>query len=175
MTRAKACILGLLLPLGVAACSTSGTYPSLAVRDVERQSASGVPAGGEAAQPLPPLPPASADLVSRLASLVKVAQAADRQFQANRTEAQRAVSAASGVGSDSWSAASVALARLESSRSSGMGALADLDVLYAQARETAPLWESPSVSAIAEARAQVAALIDAQDGVIASLASRLKT
>ncbi|HUD31101.1 MAG TPA: hypothetical protein VMQ93_19725 [Novosphingobium sp.] len=174
MTRAKARFLALLLPFGMAACSTSGNYPSLAVRDVERAGGSGTPASGEAAPPVPALPPASADLVTRLDGLVKVAQAADRRFQSDRAAAQRAVSAAGGIGTDSWSAASVALAKLESSRSSGMGALADLDVLYADARDAAPLEESPSVKAIAEARSVVAALLDAQDGVIDGLSRRLK-
>jgi hypothetical protein len=174
MTRAKARFLALLLPFGMAACSTSGSYPSLAVRDVERIAGSGTPAAGEAAPAVPALPPASADLVTRLQGLVNVAEAADRQFQTNRAVAQRAVAAAGGTGTDSWSAASVALAKLESSRSSGMGALAELDLLYADARDTAPLDESPTAKAIGEARAQVAALLDAQDQVIDSLSSRLK-
>ncbi|EJL24122.1 hypothetical protein [Novosphingobium sp. AP12] len=173
MTRAKARFLALLLPFGMAACSTSGSYPSLAVRDVERVGGSGTPAADEAPA-VPALPPASADLVTKLKGLVNVAEAADRQFQTNRTAAQRAVAAAGSEGSDSWSAASVALAKLESSRSSGMGALAELDLLYAEARSTAPLDESPSATAIGGARSQVAALLDAQDKVIAELSTRLK-
>jgi hypothetical protein len=174
MIRAKARLLALLLPFGMAACSTTGAYPSLAERDVERISGSAAPAEGEAAPAVPALPPASADLVTRLDGLVKVAQAADRQFQTSRAAAQRAVAAAGGEGTDSWSGASVALAKLESSRSSGMGALADLDVLYADARNAAPTDESPSSIAIRDARAQVSALIEAQDQVIAALSARLK-
>ncbi|WP_404479843.1 hypothetical protein [Novosphingobium sp. BL-52-GroH] len=174
MTRAKARFLALLLPFGMAACSTSGAYPSLAQRDVERISGSASPAQGDASPGVPALPPASADLVTRLQGLVKVAQAADRQFQSSRAATERTVAAAGGVGTDSWSSASVALAKLESSRSSGMGALADLDVLYADARDKAPLEESPSVTAIAAARSEVAALLDAQDAVIAGLSARLK-
>ena len=174
MTRAKARYLAILLPFGMAACSTSGAYPSLAQRDVERVSGSGTPAAAEEAAPVPALPPASADLVTRLAGLVKVAQAADRQFQSNRAAATRAVAASGGVGTDSWSTASVALAKLESSRSSGMGALADLDTLYADARDAAPLDESPSTLAITSARSEVAALLEAQDKVIADLSGRLK-
>lgn len=179
MTRAKVRFLALLLPLGMAACSGSGGYPSLATRDVERQagrpSGSGTPAQGDSTTPLPALPPASADLVTRLAGLVKVAQEADGRFQSNRPAAERAVAAAGSTGSDSWSTASVALAKLESSRSSAMTALAELDVLYADARDKAPVEESPTSGAIGEARAQVAALVDAQDRLIGSLASRLKT
>jgi hypothetical protein len=178
MTRAKARFLAMLLPFGMAACSTSGSYPSLALRDVERVSGSATAAPGaaqdDAAPAIPALPPASADLVTRLDGLVKVAQASDRQFQASRTAAERAVAAAGGIGTDSWSSASVALAKLESSRSSGMGALADLDVLYADARDKAPLDESPSATAIATARTQVADLLAAQDAVIARLSAQLK-
>ncbi|PNU04694.1 hypothetical protein [Novosphingobium guangzhouense] len=175
MIRAKARLLVLFLPLGMAACAASGSYPSLAVRDVERARGSAAPAAGEAQGTAPALPPASADLQTRLAGLVKVAEEADRRFQSNRPAAQRAAAAAGSTSSDSWSTASVALARLESSRSSGMTALAELDVLYADARNRAPLDESPEVKAIADARTQVAGLLDAQDKVIASLASRLKT
>jgi len=174
MTRAKARLLSLLLPFGMAACSTASSYPSLAQRDVERISGTAAAAPGEAEPAVPALPPASADLVTRLAGLVKVAQAADRQFQSARPAAERAVASAGGVGSDSWSGASVALARLESSRSSGMGALAELDVLYADERDKAPTDESPTTSAISAARSEVAALLDAQDKLLAALSARLK-
>ncbi|MEE4453778.1 hypothetical protein [Novosphingobium resinovorum] len=174
MTRAKARLLALLLPIGIAACSAGGTYPSLAIRDVERPSGSAAAAQGEAQAPLPALPPASADLVTRLAGLVKVAQEADGRFQSNRPAAERAVGSAGATGSDSWSTASVALARLESSRSSAMAALAELDVLYADARDKAPVEESPASAAIGDARTQVAALLDAQDKVLAGLTARLR-
>lgn len=177
MTRATVRLLTLLLPFGIAACSTT-EYPSLAVRDVEtlgqRASGSGMPASGDQAPPPPALPPASADLVTRLKGLVATAQEADRQFQSNRTAAERAVAAAGNVGSDSWSNASVALARLETSRSSGMAALAELDVMFADARDAAPAQDPPQVTAIGDARTQVAALLDAQDQVLAALSTRLK-
>ncbi|MFD1958647.1 hypothetical protein ACFSHP_05180 [Novosphingobium panipatense] len=119
--------------------------------------------------------PASADLLTRLAGLVKAARDADGRFQSNRAAAERAVSAAGSTGTDSWSTASVALARLESSRSSAMSALAELDLLYAEARNAAPVEESPSATAIGDARSQVAALLEAQDSLIARLAGRLRT
>jgi hypothetical protein len=187
MTRVTVRFLSLLLPLGIAACANSGGYPSLALRDVERASETGAatsgaakPGGSAAAAPgdqapaIPALPPASADLVTRLATLVKIAQDADRQFQANRPAAERAIAASGAVGSDSWSSASIALGTLESSRSSGMSALAQLDTLYADARDVAPVEESPSATAIGAARTQVAALIDAQDAALATLSGRLK-
>lgn len=175
MTRAKARLLTLILPFGMAACSTGGSYPSLAIRDVERPSGTATAASGTQADAAPVLPPASADLVTRLAGLVKVAQDADTRFQSNRKAAERAVAAAGSAGSDSWSSATVALARLESSRSAAMTALAELDTLYADARDKAPLGESPTSQAIGEARSKVAALVDAQDQAINALSSRLRT
>lgn len=180
MTRAKvrfriALLLLPVLPLGAAACSTTGRYPSLAQRDVERVSGSAAPAQADAEPAIPAMPPASADLVTRLAGLVKVAEGADAQFQANRPAAERAAAAAGDTGSDSWASASVALARLETSRSAAMTALAELDTLYADAREQSPLEESPSSTAIGEARARVAALVDAQDATLRKLATRLRT
>jgi hypothetical protein len=173
MIRAKARLLPVLLPLLAAACSTAGTYPSLAQRDFERIGGSATPVAGEAEPPAPPLPPPSADLVTRLDGLVAVARDADGRFQANRPAAERAVAAAGNIASDSWSTASVALARLESSRSSAMEALADLDALYIDARTDAPLEETPSAKAIAVARDQVDGWVAAQDDVIADLTARL--
>lgn len=174
MTRAKVCFLALVLPFGLAACSTAGSYPSLAERPVERESGTATAASGDEALPAPVLPPPSADLVTRLGALVKVAQTADREFQSARPAAERAVAAAGGTGTDSWSAASIALARLESSRSAGMTALAELDTLYADARSNAPVHESPSTRAIEDARTQVAGLLDAQDSLLDRLSNRLQ-
>lgn len=173
MIRAKAHLLPALLPILAAACSSAGSYPSLELRGVERMSGSATPVAGEAAPPAPALPPASADLATRLDGLVAAAREADQQFQANRPIAERAVASAGDVASDSWSSASVALARLESSRSSAMAALADLDTLYVDARTSAPLEETPSARAIAAARDQVSGWVASQDKVIESLASRL--
>jgi hypothetical protein len=168
-------MLTAVLPLLAAACSTAGNYPSLAIRDVERASGSAAAAQGEAAPPMPALPPASADLVTRLDALVALARAADRNFQSNRAAAERSVVGSGGVGTDSWSDASIALARLESSRSQAMVALADLDTLYVDARTEAPLEESPSAKAIGAARDEVSAWVAAQDEVIGRLASRLRS
>ncbi|KHK89683.1 hypothetical protein [Novosphingobium malaysiense] len=173
MIRAKARLLTVLLPMVAGACSTAGNYPSLALRDVERIRGSAQPVAGEAPQPAPEPPPLSADLATRLNGLVKMAREADRQFQANRPAAERAVASAGGIASDSWSTASIALARLETSRSSAMVALADLDGLYVDARTDAPLEETPSAEAIASARDLVDGWVDAQDEVLSSLAARL--
>lgn len=185
MTRAKArlplgpltfpVVLPLAVPLAMlaSACSSPGNYPSLALRDVERASGSAKPVSGEPAAPAAPLPPASADLATRLDGLVAAAREANQQFQSNRPAAERAVAAAGDTGSDSWSTASVALARLESSRSSAMVALGDLDTLYVEARTAGALEETPSAKAIAAARDEVDGWVASQNAIIAALSARL--
>lgn len=123
-----------------------------------------------------PLPPPSADLVNRLEGLVSAAQEADRRFTSRRDDAERAVGRASGaaVASDPWASAQVALAALETSRSAAIAALADLDGLYADARNTAPIEVSPSAEAIGTARSQVIELVARENEVIAGLAARLR-
>lgn len=171
----RVALVSLLAPvLLLGACSTPGSYPSLAVRNVERVNGNAGAAPGTATPPPPALPPASADLVTRLDGLVAVARDADRRFQAERGAAERAVAASGARGSDSWSSASVALARLESTRSQAMAALADLDTLYADARDQAPDDESPSAQAIAAARTEVAGLVAAQDTLIERLSARVQ-
>lgn len=175
MIRTHARFLAVALPMLAAACSTAGSYPSLAMRDVERGTRHAMPVMGQTAPPLPALPPASADLTTRLDGLVAVARAADQQFQSNRPAAERAVAAAGNTASDSWSSATIALAKLESSRSQSMVALAELDTLYIDTRSAGPTEESPSAKAIAAARDEVGGRVAEQDKVIAGLAARLQS
>lgn len=165
--------LALLLPLLAGACSSVGDYPSLALRDVER-TGSMMPVEAEPVPQPAPLPP-SADLMSRLDGLVAMARGANATFAANRPAAERAVAAAGSVTSDSWSTAQIALSSLQASRSSAMVALADLDRMYVDARDEAPLEETPTTRAIAAARDEVGALVANQDQVIAALAAQLKS
>lgn len=178
MIRAKARFLSLLLPaalpIGLAACSTAATYPSLAYREVER---SAMPAAAEP-QPAPvPLPPPTADLSTRIDGLLAVARDADKQFAGKRPAAERAVSAAAGASrtSDSWVSAQVAVSALQASRDTAVAALADLDSLYADARQAEPVEESPSARAIDTARSQVQGLVNSQNETIAALDSRLRS
>lgn len=174
MIRTRPRLLIAVLPFLAAACSTAANYPSLALRDVERGSGQAMPVAGEAATPAPALPPAGADLATRLDGLVAAARAADQQFQTNRPAAERAVATAGATTSDSWSSASVALAELEASRSQAMVALAELDTLYVDARSAGPAEETPNARAISAARDQVGSWVAEQDKVIASLSARLK-
>ncbi|MBT0669937.1 hypothetical protein HT136_16345 [Novosphingobium profundi] len=155
----------------LAACSSTGTYPSLAIREVEtRMQAQPAKADAEAA---PALPSPDADLTTRLDGLVAVARSANTRFAQKRPAAERAVAASGNRASDAWSAAQIALADLESSRSAAMTALADLDQLYFAARDEAPLETSPKAEAIAAAREQVQGWIADEDAVITKLSGRL--
>ena len=171
MIRAKARLLPVLLPILATACSTAGVYPTLETRDVERITGTATPVAGEPSPADTPAP--AADLVSRLDRLVAQAREADQQFRASRPAAEQATAAADGTGGDGWSSASVALARLESSRSQAMVALADLDGLYAEARSGPATGETADARAIAAARQEVGGLVAAQDEVIERLARRL--
>jgi alkanesulfonate monooxygenase SsuD/methylene tetrahydromethanopterin reductase-like flavin-dependent oxidoreductase (luciferase family) len=165
--------LSLCLALGLTACSTAGSYPSLAYRPVERTA---MPAAAEPAPPPIQLPPATADLTTRIGGLVAAAQASDKQFAAKRPAADRAVAAAARAArtSDSWISAQVAVSALQASRDTTVAALADLDSLYADARQAEPVEESPSAKAIDTARDQVQALLNGQNDVISALDARLK-
>ncbi|CCA91447.1 MULTISPECIES: hypothetical protein [unclassified Novosphingobium] len=178
MIRATARLfLSAALPAVLAACSATSGYPSLAQREVERIGGSATPVAGEQTPEEPALPPASADLVTRLDGLVAAAQQTDAQFREQQGPAERAVAGAAGaaVTSDSWATAQIALAALESRRGATVAPLAELDTLYAEARDAAPLELSPSAQAIEKARAQVSDIVARQDGVIESLAARLRS
>ncbi|HKT85135.1 MAG TPA: hypothetical protein VJQ77_03495 [Novosphingobium sp.] len=181
MIRRSLRCLPAILPLVLAACSNAGGYPSLALRDFEhgngRVCGTAKPAAPAPEPEAPPLPPASADLRSRLDGLVSAARQADRQFKAQQGTAESAVARGAGTAtaSDSWASAQIALGKLETVRNAAVAALAELDSLYAEARNSAPDEISPSAEAIAEARSQVSELVARQDGVIAALSARLRS
>lgn len=166
-----------LLPLGAAlllpACAASTAYPSLAVRKVERVEGSGMPAVGSA-DAVPALPPASADLTTRLAGLVDVGRKAHAAFQARQATAERAVAAAGPARGDAWTSAEVALSDLQTTRSSALTALAELDQLYVDERAAHPEQISPAAAAIGAARDQVDGWVSAENAVADRLAARLK-
>lgn len=176
MIRATGRTLAATLPLAIVVllggCAGSTDYPSLARRDVERVQGSASPAVGTA-EALPALPPASADLTTRLAALRATARKAHDTFEGRRAAAERAVSGAGSRMSDSWTAAQVALSGLQTSRSAALTAVAELDSLYADARAANPEQVSPSAAAIATVKEEVDAWIASEDAVIAHLAGRL--
>lgn len=165
--------LVLVAALALPACASPGTYPSLARRDAERVSGSALPDAPEAPAPMP-VPP-TAGLPDRLDALVGQARDAHRRFMGARpgTDSLVARAAGSAIAGESWSAATVALAGLEASRSQAMIALAELDSLLAA--DAVAHFDSASgdAQAIASARDQVIALIGEQDAVLAALRARL--
>ncbi|MDE8652941.1 hypothetical protein [Novosphingobium album (ex Liu et al. 2023)] len=176
MARAPARLTLLVLPILVAACASTGDYPSLALRDAERVALTAQPVPGEGA-PTPVPPPASADLQARLAGLLAGAGKGHAAFEARRGTAERAVSAARGAGvaSETWISAQVAIADLEAARSTAVTALAELDQLYVAERDAgAGAPPSPSALAIAEARNRIDAMVSEENQAIDGLAARLR-
>ncbi|WP_395330450.1 hypothetical protein WBP06_17905 [Novosphingobium sp. BL-8H] len=169
MIRAKARLLPLFLAAGLAACSSASQYPSLAYRPVERAT----PVAPDPSDAVAPLPPPSADLSSRIDGILATAGQADSAFAAKRPVAERAVSAAGAKGTDSWLNAQVAVSTLQASRDPAVAALAELDTMFAAARDASPDRESPSAQSIDAARGKVQAQVDAQDAVVAGLDARL--
>ena len=167
--------LTLALPLG--ACAGAGrTYPSLERRAAEREYGSAAPATGAPAVPLVSLAPPSADLTTRLAALRGSAARAHQAFESRQPGTARMVAAAQGAAraSENWSVAQVALAELESVRSQGMIALADLDSLLidkAVANAYAPTADLAAVEAV---HAEVSGWIAREDEVLGALRSRLR-
>lgn len=151
----------------LAACATgSDRYPSLAIRDIERAEGRFEPA------PSTPLAvpeiavPATGPLAERLAALGAAADASHRAFLASSSAATRRATAAAGaaVGSDTWAAAQVALADLDSARSATAIALADLDALM-----VANAVQAQDVAAIEVIRQRVIAHVTQEDEMLARL------
>lgn len=169
--RPLARTLPFALPVLLAGCSTADGYPSLDVRPAEvALRARPAPSASEAP---PQLPSPGTDLTTRLKSLLALAQSADATFEQKLPAARKTIAAAGPAASDSWSRAQVSLSELQSSRSSAMSALAELDELYVAARDEAPTDLSPKAQAIATTRDQVSAIITAQDKVLAQLGAGL--
>ncbi len=131
MNRAPAIYLTAMPALlALAGCATPATeFPSLAIRDSERVSGTiAVPA------PQPVIAPAPAAL-AQLDQIIARVREGHQAFTAGTAAARGSVAAARGAasGSDTWSAAQIAVANLESHRSQVMIALADLDRRYVDA------------------------------------------
>lgn len=159
--------LALAAPL--AACAAgSADYPSLAIREAERVSGTFDPA--TAAEPAPPPAQPSADLLQRLSQLRAAAASAHRSFLESVPGARRQVQAArgSGVESNLWAAAQVAVANLDSARSQTAVPLGDLDLMFADAALAFELREP-----IVDARGEVAEMIAQQDAILAELRGAL--
>ena len=166
-----AMLTGSLLLGGCA--STGEGYPSLAIRDAERPSGSAMPV-----EPAPPPPPAplAADTGQRIAEAVEQARRAHAAFVAGAPGTARTAGAARGARApaDSWIAAQVALASLQSLRSEAVIAQADLDLMFAQERLAEPDRITPTAQALLDARERVARWVSEQDETLARLAGQLR-
>jgi hypothetical protein len=174
MLRTRASLLSLTFVLPLTACAAASDYPSLERRPAERMTGSAAAVTPES--PPPPPAPLSPQLTTRLSQLVEQARAAHRRFADKRANAERLVSAGGGAspGSEGWSTATVALSDLESARSDGMVALAELDELYtSESIAASQTGDGTKVTAIAGARDQVTALIGEEDDVLARLRGRM--
>lgn len=166
MTRQALSLAPVALAALIGGCATGAAddYPSLAIRDAERWT------GTIAAEPYVPPPPPSAS-VNEAGALADAARAAHGRFLAALPGVRSRVNAArgSGVGSEAWSVAQVAVADLEAHRSAAMIALADLDRIYVsvatEGQETAP---------VADPRAAIEALVAEENAAIEGLLAALR-
>lgn len=162
-----------LATLALAACATPGadTYPSLAIRDVERAKGEFEPVAAEQLDVPPVEVDAGADPAERLGGLVAQARQAHAAFMKALPVAERQVAAARGaaVASDAWATAQVALADLDSDRSDATIALGELDILY-----TAATVQAQDATAIEAARSQVVALIGEEDSALERLRAQVR-
>ncbi|MCT2558520.1 hypothetical protein N0B51_05955 [Tsuneonella sp. YG55] len=150
----------------LAGCATPGDYPSLAQRPAERVQGAFTPDDADP-QPLVPVLP-SADLVARLTQLEREARTAHGEFVEATPAARQRAERAGPVASDSWAAAQVALADLDSIRSRVAIALAELDSLWVDAT-----LEAGPRDAIGAVRRTVEALVAQEDAVLAQLRGRV--
>ena len=153
-----------LLPLALLAgcASSTGDYPSLAIRDAERIAGTLEPAQPEP-YVAPPPPPA---VLGQLDALAQLANGAHEAFLAEEPRASAAVGEARGaaIGSENWAIAEVALADLVSARSRIMEPLADVDRLYVDATV-----EGNALDSIAATRDAMEAQLAAEDAAIERL------
>lgn len=166
----------LLLLLALGACNADRSrYPSLAIRPAERAYGTGQEAISSQSLPLTVEQPGMADLAARVAALRLAAFEAHARFTEQQGTAARLAQAARGqaLGTNAWSQAAIALASLESARSQGMVALADLDRLFIAATEAAAIGPDTNLALITPAHREVEALLSEEDRAIAALSSQI--
>ena len=147
------------------ACAGDGkTYPSLAIRDAERQA--GV---SEPTSPLPPVAPVASS--QELAQILETAREVDASFREAQPGVRRLTDAARGLGieTNAYAQAAAAVATLSSLRGQTMSALGSLDQLETEAATSfAPLGEIRAAQSEVEAMlAQQSAALEAVSGDLA--------
>lgn len=160
------------LPLAIlllAACAgPEGEAPSLAPRPIE-----GIL--DEPVRAIAPIPSASdAALAAEIDALVREAESGDRAFAEAYPAAQAAVAAAAGSGleSEAWIEAQLAVSALGSTRTGTTRALGSLDAILA---EQATTGEPAETERLLAARERVAGLYEGQVGRYEALNGQLRT
>ncbi len=127
------------------------------------------------AAPQPPAPPLAAETVQRIGQAVEQARKAHAAFSSGMAGATGAVSAARGARApaDSWVAAQMALANLQSQRSEAVIAQADLELMFADERLAGPDRITPTAQALIEARERIAGWVNEQNRTLCRLAGQL--
>ena len=160
---ARLCLL-LAGAVGLAACSESGGYPSLAPRAVEQ------PGSGDTPPAVAALP-ADAALDAEVATLAAQAAKGEADFARVADESCAAIArgASAQEGSEPWIAAQQALSALEAARAPVLAAAAALDRLVIE-RGTAT-GSAVDLTRLADAQAQVSAIDAAEQAKLAELSA----
>lgn len=154
--------------IALSGCAASkADYPTLSIRDFERQQGSFEAPEGSAALTPAPLP---LEKMARVAALRQNIASAHQTFMGEVPSSRNAVRGAAGtsVGNDRWSAAQVALSSLESRRSLAAVVLSDLDLMFV---DTTLAFEERD--AVANAREYATLLIREEDEILAELRGAL--
>lgn len=166
MTKYPARLAALAAALALSGCATGDVadYPSLAQRPVERQA--NVPPAPTAVVAVPE--PVSATLAEAIRALAGDADRGEAAFQSALGEARTVAGAGRGaaVGSEAWAQAQMSVSRLEAARGPTTLALAELDRLVVQQGDGG---NGVVPEALTAEQARVAALVAAQDAVVAGL------
>ena len=146
-------------------------YPSLRPRPFEAAGPPGLPV-----PPPPPAPPVSAEIMSRVAGLVRRAEDGQSAFARALPAARAAVGRAGAANSEGWIAAQEAVSGLDAAREPTASAMAELDALNASGVDAAGLrFGDNDFAAIRAAGERVYAFLEGQqralDGLSASLAT----
>ncbi len=160
-----------LLALAGCASANRSRFPSLQRRAAERAYGTVLPVAGPNTSAEAAALPAGAGIAARIAALREQANEAHRAFSAQRAQTARLAATARGAtpGSDAWSAAQIALAGLDSARSQGMIAMADLDRMLIAATEAAVTGGDADLRLVKPAHAEVQRMLSEENGAIAQL------
>jgi hypothetical protein len=169
MTRLPS-FAAIALGLSLSACAgTTGGYPSLAPREIEKTAKTAVDEPPPAPRVLAPSRP---ERVDRIRGLVAKAQSSTARFAKAGSESGGAVLRGGAAGSDSWVLAQMALSRIEATRFPVTEALSGLDNIR---RELLNEGLSEDDAIIDDAVKAVEAINTAQQQEINRLSARLRS